>query len=224
MFEEVFKEWKSRPLHKDEHFIRDGVIDGSRWESGNRLKVLFLLKEAYCDPNDEEGGYDDLCWLIREKWKGPKYNMWWKAGQWAYGLQSLAEGKRRPFPQDRQALTDSLLSCAVVNIKKSSGHWRSSAVQLASYVDQDWDLIHQQIHGCEPDIIVGGNTWQILQSSQRTDLGKSKRVGKSDWIYSAGSLPCYLLDAYHPAWCGKPAEVLYEEICDQIGRSEIFRQ
>ncbi len=71
--EELLEKWACRPHHSKKTFIKDGIIDNTRWFNAKR-KVLFMLKEAYGDKDSEESY--DLRAKIREEWRGPKYNLW----------------------------------------------------------------------------------------------------------------------------------------------------
>ena len=128
--ERLLAEWQERPHHKDEVFISDGMIDPERWEESSKRRILFLLKEAYDEPDSSESW--DLCSLIRDVWKGPKYKLWLTAAYWAYALQQYDCSRIPSFPTYDSVWGDSgekpreaLLCSSVVNIKKSRG--RSSS-------------------------------------------------------------------------------------------------
>src|SRR3981081_4586709 len=112
----LLSEWAERQHHRRKGFIGDGIIDASRW-AGARRKVVLLLKEAY---GEHRGSGDwDLCKVIREEWKGPKYPIWWQAAYWCYAAQNTVP--RIPELPERETATDALCQAAFVNIKKSNG-------------------------------------------------------------------------------------------------------
>src|SRR5690606_18341089 len=49
---QLMKEWKQRPLHKDAVFIKDGIINIDKWLAPGNKEILLLLKEAYGEDSD----------------------------------------------------------------------------------------------------------------------------------------------------------------------------
>lgn len=47
--DELFDEWKKSEQHVGKRFIEDGIIDDDK-RNKSKLKVMFLLKEAYWTP------------------------------------------------------------------------------------------------------------------------------------------------------------------------------
>src|SRR5580700_7193968 len=151
----LMDEWKARPNHERECFIEDGIIDRTRWLSAKR-KVLFVLKEARDDSGDKRGF--DLCELIRDCWKGPgKSRTYCPVADWAYLAQNCQETTIPSRSEARRHRDESLLSSAVMNLKKSKGQKTSNLVDIVSnYVQPDADLIKRQIEIIAPEIIVCG--------------------------------------------------------------------
>jgi hypothetical protein len=158
----LLTEWAGRSHHRERGFVLDGIIDPDRWLTSPR-KVLFLLKEAYSDP-DKPADWD-LRAAIRADWKGPKYQIWWNVSEWALAIQQTTAAGSPAFLDERwrhDALAESLLSSAIVNLKKSSGQKSSDAADLRDFVSRDGDLLREQIQGIRPDIILCGSTWPLV--------------------------------------------------------------
>lgn len=192
-FESLFSEWSSLNHHKGKGFVSDGIIDKNRWEKTER-KILFILKEAYSDPTDPEDF--DLCELIRDKWQGPKHPIWWNLSYWAYGIHNSnhLQTIRKPEKnneKERALIKESLLSSAVLNIKKSSGNTQSNPDDLKHYVLNDGEFIKREIELINPSIIICGYVWEYLDhlwpnANQVYDL-----------VYRDGKT--FIVDFWHPA-------------------------
>ena len=188
----VLEKWKKRPLHATETFVSDGPIDPDRWLEIPR-RVLFLAKEAYGYTGPGETW--DLPKLVREEWKGPKFNFWWTLGYWAYGIQRLTNGG--PIPSNPKAselwkeVTESVLASAIVNIKKSGGCPSSDDDDLRKYVHADRDLIERQVECLSPHVMVCCNTWHLVKDVWRHAEQISEQVHNIDGML--------MLDFWHPA-------------------------
>lgn len=203
--EDLLSRWRLEPHHQGQHFIEDGIIDVERWVRAER-KVMLLLKEAY-------GDYNDLRWLIRDEWKGPKYKMWWTASYWIYALQKMSGRETPPFPKDQSQFgqcAEYLLSAAVVNIKKSGGKTASSAEDLNQYATNDLPLLREQITLINPGIIICGYTFEQLHNiwPQRFEP-----VGGTEFVYRAGRYTA--VNWWHPS-NQYPDELCYYALCSVV--------
>jgi len=207
----LMKRWSEKPLHKDNDFIEDGIIDLSRWQNTDK-KILLLLKEAY-------GDYGDLCWLIRDEWKGPKYKVWWTASYWLYALHKMTSGQIPAFPKEQKdfdACTEFLLSAAVVNIKKSNGTSSSDYDDILRYAREDADLLREQISLINPEIIVCGYTYDYFTEFWR---GSIEQVGDTGFISRTGNH--LLVNYWHPA-NQYPNELCFYALCAVMASANIF--
>ncbi len=160
--ESLLAEWKSRPLHEGKAFFPDGIVDPERWANTER-KILFINKEAH-DNNDPNSKGFDLREIIRDDWDGvPKEVTYSVVATWAYALIYASADATEPYPRydmiDREKQRESLLSSAVINIKKSGGRTSSIDQDLKKYVEEDGDLIRRQVDLIDPEIIVCGGVW-----------------------------------------------------------------
>lgn len=164
--EKLLEEWKSLPHHLNRSFIPDGIIDPVRWAKSSR-KILFINKEAYDGDGTEAEGFD-LRKLIRCEWDGsPKGGAYKVIAAWAYALQHASPDPSVPFPRWTLILPEdareALLSCAVMNIKKSGGKPSSNHQDLATYVEKDGAMIKRQVELINPEIIVCGHVWYLIK-------------------------------------------------------------
>lgn len=186
---ELMKRWSEKTLHKGNDFIEDGIVDLSRWQKSGK-KILLLLKEAY-------GDYGDLCWLIRDEWKGPKYKVWWAASYWLYALHKMSDNYIPAFPKEQKQFdecTEHLLSSAVVNIKKSSGKTSSDYEDVLKYAREDAELLKEQISLINPDIIICGSTFDYFKEFWPDKIDK---VGDTEFVFKTGKH--ILINYWHPA-------------------------
>lgn len=212
--ENLLEKWARRQIHKNKPFIKDGIIDPSKWKNAKR-KVLFLLKEAYNAENPKDSW--DLRYIIREKWgEEPRYKLWKTIALWAYAVQNINNCKIPLFPDQemlRKEVNKAFFASAVVNIKKSSGEPSSEAENLARYIDSDSDLIFKQIKIINPDIIVCGNIWDLIKHI----WPDNKQI--SDMIYRNNDF--IFIDFWHPA-NRFPHKLNYYALCSIIHISKIF--
>lgn len=183
---DIFQEWKLKPLHKDKLFITDGVIDESLWNSSEN-KIMFLLKEAY-DSKRSEGSWD-LPKLIKRK--GASGRTFKPMAQWAYGVSEVMQsGDIASYKQSGEKIKDALFSSAVVNLKKSQGKSKSRKSDLEKYVNEDWKLIDSQIKDINPKVVLCGNTWSLVKD-------KIPHTKISDRVYQSDGL--FFVDFWHPS-------------------------
>lgn len=194
-FQDLFTRWRqSRPEYEHD-FVKDGIIDEARWRSANS-KVLIVLKET----NNFIG---DLRSLIRDDWKGPAYSIWHNVARWVYGIQHVT---KTSFPDREEAegnMTEALLSCAALNLKKKSGKSTSDMDEIRSFALADKEFIIEEINFIDPDVIVCGNTFSILQEVLST---QSKPVSNDGYIHKIDGK--VFVDFWHPA-AQYPSDMMY---------------
>lgn len=205
----LMKQWSEKDLHKGRSFIADGIIDYSRWEKSDR-KILLLFKEAY-------GDYDDLCRLIRDEWKGPKYKLWWTVSYWLYAIQKITKNSCPIFPNDESEFDECieyLLSSAIVNIKKSSGKSSSEYDDIITYAKEDSSLLEKQVLLINPDIILCGYTFEPFKTFWKKPLNK---VGNTGFIFKSEGLT--VIDFWHPS-NHYPNHLCFYALCSILQEAE----
>jgi hypothetical protein len=183
-------EWQAQPHHRDQGFIRDGVISPAKWDAAPR-KVVFVFKEAY-DNDARPEGYD-LCRSLRNKGLMTKKSMWRAVADWAWAALHGSTDRIPPLssasPSQR---VEALCACAVINVKKSGGKPTSRAGDIARYAQKDGPLLRRQIELLAPDLVICGNTWKAIRHLWATEWqpvdDRVVRVGR-----------CFFVSFWHPA-------------------------
>lgn len=190
----LLERWSKLPYHGKD-FVKDGIIDPTRWQTVTP-KVLFVLKESYGGPKDLRKEILDTGYA--------KWNIWWKAAYWCYACHHVFRGNvLPPFPADDSGFeeaSDLFLSSAVINIKKSHGQHPSDDDDLARYVRKDADLIRQQIELIKPNILISGNVWWA------DELWPNARP-VYDLVWQVGER--LLVNFWHPSWYQPDNKLFY---------------
>ena len=79
--EELFNKWQNKPNH-DETFIKDGIVNLSKW-TNQKPKVLFFLKEAY---TEEPTDYDLAAVLNKAGADFGRSQIWWRVATWTQAI------------------------------------------------------------------------------------------------------------------------------------------
>ena len=123
--------------------------------------------------------------------------MWKVLGQWAYGLCGLAKGQTLPLPKAepwwRGEIGEALRGVAFVNLKKTGGSATADPKEVSQYIEQDWDLLLQQITEMNPDIVVCGSTWSLIEAR----FPGASASGTSRCVHRAGQF--VFVDFWHPS-------------------------
>lgn len=216
---ELFQRWKTKapsqglsyhdehsetPLtidHKTNGFILDGVVCPETWISEKR-KILFILKEAYCDKATE---FDLVAELNKH---GPWGSVWNRCAEWVYGIMEVS--KDCPMPPYRSVNQNEsnvyLRRVAVLNLKKSDGNSSSNMSEVEQYARFDAEEIKEEIKIIDPDIVICGSVFYLLRGEVFGEslMGDGAFAGQwnNNWYYWTKSLtgrPTLIIDFYHPA-------------------------
>ncbi len=200
---DLMAEWK-QSIPKNETFSSDGIVDLLSWQKADK-KILVLLKET----NDYSGSITDL---IREVVKKEKSSgEFWGAmtfhtvGKWLYGLEKLEKGIYPTLKEAKKHRKKSLLNCAYMNLKKSTGGSSTSFKQLEKATIRDKDFIRKEIEIIQPKIVICGGTYGLVKKHIFPELERvSPRIHKfNDIIF---------INAYHPAYRRVKGQVLYDVV------------
>lgn len=209
-----FISWRKRELHKERFFIEDGILNKDLWEK-SPVKVLFLMKEAYESSTETAKEWALNEYLASKTLRELGKPMWWSVAHWLDGINKLiATGEVQPFDESYESdpqLEEIFQSCAIINIKKSSGNSSSVSDDLSTYVEKDWELLLQQIKTINPDLIICGKTFPLIELK----LGGPKR--SAEWLYQAEGY--YFVDFWHPSnqW---PYKVKYYSLLSALKQSK----
>ncbi len=200
--DQLFVEWQGGI--GGDHFVRDGIICKDQWDKAEK-KVLFILKET----NDYKG---DIAKLIRDKvskksrmWRSPTFH---NIGRWEYGLLNH-DGEVPPFETAHGNRKQALLSCAFMNIKKTSGG-RLASAGVKEHARKYRDFIQREISIISPDIIVFGGTYYILRKHAMPELER-----QSERVHLYKDIVC--INANHPAYPRKRVDA-YDQVVGNYHR------
>ncbi len=150
---DLFKEWKEREPHSiNNNFIEDGIIDPERW-SKSKIKVLFILREAYQEEG-ETGGFNLVENLRKEEDKKKGKSTWRNLAKWAALLsENITWDEKKDLPKDWSKYQEAFLSTALINVKKSGGNKTTVIEEIIKIAKDEKDLLNRQIEIINPDII-----------------------------------------------------------------------
>ena len=112
----LFERWKNTELHKENVFIKDGIVCPETWFNSDK-RPLYLLKEAY-------GGNDD--WNLIDDYLTKNDNInsvtWRRVSLWSKGILKTSKDHLEVFnPEDEELHKFNnkyLRNIAVINVKK----------------------------------------------------------------------------------------------------------
>lgn len=233
-------DWAGDRLSGTGRFIADGPFDWDEWEAA-KLRVLFLLKEAY-DKDAEPNRWPDdifrgtplaenwtLSSVVRDAFvKGPGSSIprtWKNLFLWARALHNFDSTKppMEELPKDRGEIWKILGRCAFVNLKKYGGATTSDGGDIQQHLGEapsgngktNFDLIQQQIHLLAPDVVFCCGTYDILRSKAGRESS-----GLLDHHHANPDVKCGMwrsngmtwIDYWHPGWFSVPSFLLLQGI------------
>ncbi len=200
----LFQKWKAEPYYS-ESFNEDGIIDIDAWKKANR-KILFLLKET----NDYPGSISDL---IKISWDEFPKNVYRNCARWAYTLLNSSKNFIPSFADSEVNLEQlgkkTLYPVAIMNIKKLTGKPNADMEKIEQFAKSDSTYIQKEIEIINPEIIVCGNTFYMLQS-HIYPANFFKRLNGHHLVYLGGNRIYF--DLCHPGAHFR-SDILYYSLC-----------
>jgi hypothetical protein len=222
----LFKKWKrARPEYEAEGkcFPIDGIADFDKWLEA-KPKILFLLKEIYCDPKEWEPHHGITSGS----------NIFSKnIARWHVILQTLFKDPSKKLSFTDICLPPTIEDVALVELKKANeGCTTSSYKDIAEYAARDKEFLKEQIDIIQPevifccgtgdfygDILYGDEPWeQIAVSAQ---VSWSKHPNKKCYCFKHRDR--LVIDFYHPSARGHNEE-LFSILCDLVRRGRVFEK
>lgn len=195
--EALYSGWKK----PGEQFISGGVVNEAEYSSA-KCKLLVLLKEANDKDNDADWSLVDL---INDQIKayqthGKSYlEIWRRIGMYSYGLQNEYENFKNitsTFLDGVNAnVAEGLQYIATSNLKKCGGAGSSNYEVIKSYAIRDKELWIQEVKIMNPDVVMCGGTFSIVQEI----LEFSKEVSPSGAEFGK-ALGTVFVDFPHPMY------------------------
>ena len=167
------------------------------WNSGDKKRILFIMKEAYGSDWDNR---TLASWL---RMYHPTLPMWRRVARWTYGIQHTDANEIARYKAN---LTDeqhaeSLEQIAILNLKKSNGDSASDYGEIDAYAREDRLEILKEFSLIDPDIVICGSTFgtKLTTVLQKPPLNDS--TGNDNWYYfmNVARKERLFIDYYHPA-------------------------
>jgi hypothetical protein len=192
--------------------VTDGIVNLDEYLAAD-IKIMWILKEANDLHDDGEvyGGYDMRDSLNK---KTIDSNDGWRSTfnpivYASYGIQNnfqtWAEMGNTYKDQD---VVDAIKKIAFINLKKIPGNAISDMAEIASSYEAQKNIVLKQIEYYKPDVIIGGNTLQIIAE----DIGISLIPKYPIDIAIKGKQ--LFINAYHPN--NRVAGLGQENYCNAI--------
>lgn len=181
-----------------------GLVDEAIYES-TTPKVVFILKE----PHSDHKGWSIPCELNRNVLNHSKgaplehefMRTWRQAGVWAYsvihGFGSYSNLKADLF------VAAGLKAIGMTNLKKTGGGASSSFTEISGCASAEKDLWQEEIRVMNPDLIVCGYTYWLVQKNLGLAVHHLDTINKQEYQYSVYDVDYRerghtILDFWHP--------------------------
>ena len=176
--------------------ITDGIVNLEEYYNSH-IKIMWILKEPYCDKNNGGGGWSLIKNLNDERAIGKKtdcQSTWHPISYTTYGiLNEFVKFEKMPTIAANKLIQMSLRKIAFINVQKLPGLTRTSDAQLKKYYNNNKEILLRQIEVYQPDIIIGGKTLQLL----KPDLNISKKEELKLGHFAKGKQ--LFINTLHPA-------------------------
>ena len=171
------------------HGNSDGVVDPKLYFQYKGLHIMWILKEAYGNDGIDQAKEKESITKASDFFgnrNSDGYKTFGPIIQLAYLLVSNIN--EEDVFESKEAYTDFKKSTCYVNIKKSPGTSSSDNASLEQIFKENDDYrktLIKQIKLYKPDIIIGGNTLQLIfPSNLFNDLTQKNNLPKSYEIFS----------------------------------------
>ena len=189
-------------LKNKSRFVPCGLVDEDCYDKSD-TKAIWLLKE----PNDiTEGDEEWKQWNLIEEIRADinmrewgKGTMWKVIGALAYGMQQKSYPSYRTSYENKNHISDGLMTIGVTNLKKTGGGGSSISEEIHESVQTEIDLWTEEIRIMAPHIVVCGGTFFYIEKP----LGLEPRplqVGGRYAKHKINGHECVLVDVPHPAY------------------------
>lgn len=146
--------------------ITDGIVNLCEYYN-SPIKIMWILKEPYCDKQNGGGGWSIIKDLNEERALGKKCD---SQGTWhpiiysSHGiLNNFMNYEKMPKLSDNLALSIVLRQIAFINIQKLPAATRTNNTTLKRSYETNKEILLQQIKTYRPDIIIGGKTLHLFK-------------------------------------------------------------
>lgn len=198
---DLFSRWRASSTEFKDHFVEDGIIDPARWDQAS-VRILFILRET-------NGYRENMAALIHKActthpssklWDRPTFH---NVGRWAHGLLHASGAALPSFDDAHKNRKTSLLACAFINLKKTTGGARATEA-VAHATARDAIFLREQIELIDPQVVVCGGTYKAIKQHLYPAI---RRVGPR--VHDVGGR--LFVNANHPSYLKKTTE-MYDDV------------
>jgi hypothetical protein len=190
-----------------------------RSPSRDATKILWILKEAYDNPDGSGGGWN-FCDIWEEKgrlWDSITRHdgraTWQPIIYVCYAiLNGFKTYDEMPYIRNKPEMADVLKSIAFININKLPGLSRSNDTQILDFYQKNKIILKKQIEVFQPDIIIGYYKikWQLC-SDLNVPVINEQTKSSCHYIKTPDRL---FIFASHPAQTKKRRQIYVNEIVE----------
>ena len=181
--------------HDDIAPIYDGVKDAKGYLD-SQLRILWVMKEPYheiVDGKPAGGGWELYDFTL-------ELPMFRTMAKIVYGI--VNEKYYDEIPEPDEEMLKLLQTTAYINVSKMPGQ-RSSNISDLRKKMKDWqDILQEQLETYSPDVIILGNTYEIMEGLLGVDPCQDSLDDASDYGTTAvqkTKTGVIIIDAYHPS-------------------------
>lgn len=194
--------------------IADGLIDPEKYES-SKIRIMWILKEAYAQPNDNDYGGWSMSQAYRDKptWElSDKSNRLRKMIYVSHGIENdFLKWNDMSYIHEDKSMFSVIMQIAYINLKKIPGGTISNDHEIGEHFQKNKGIILEQIESFKPEIIIGGNTMKYLFPEMGITQNKLQRINDINFAFYAQNERVFI-DAYHPSSFSMSEEMY----CDSI--------
>lgn len=144
---------------KDRKLIRDGIVNIEEYFN-SKIKILWILKEPYCDKANGGGGWsitDNLNSERSENMKNDSQSTWHPIAYSSFGIlngfKKFEEMGKIPVAKE---INSSLKKIAFINFQKLPAKTSSVNKEIGDAFTRDKEILIEQINVINPDVIICG--------------------------------------------------------------------
>lgn len=212
----LFARWKqARPEYQANGrcFAHDGIVDVEQWRKA-KPKILFLLKETHCPPEE---------WEPHDGIASNANHFSRNIARWHSIVQALYT-ERATIPSfTGSILPETITDIALVELKKvNEGRRKSNDNDIKAYANRDVAFLREQIELIQPQLIFCCGTGDIYADNLYADEPLEEICRK--W----GAKGCFkhrnrlVIDFYHPSPRGYGHEQLFAMLLELLQEGAVF--
>ncbi len=218
MLHELFVKEMNEPIN-DRYVCYDGTVHPDCYLK-SKIKIAWLLKEAYDSENGTGGGWSWSELLPKEKlyhsFKNLSQQTWHPITYASYAiLNNFPSYMDIPFIRQSPVLCESLWEIAIVNTQKlpSKTTTKSYFAIIKKAFETHNHLLKKQLDLLNPDVLIGGNTMWLYKGIFGLKDKDIKKNGSVNYWLKEGKI---FIDAYHPAQRQIKREVYVNDIVSAV--------